>query len=136
MAQHLLDPLPTLVLDHHEPAAPLGQVRPQATDQPVILRGSPPIRALVLNGQNRTRLVCAARQLTQKIRVEAPVGFLQEEGTAFASDKIAHPELDTTLLCLNVQPAGALEFFLAVEIAEAAVAQSATRPRRPVCWRG
>ena len=51
-----LNPLPLLVLDHHKAAAPLGQVRPEATDQPVILHGSPAIRALVLDGQNRAGL--------------------------------------------------------------------------------
>ncbi len=46
---------------------------------------------------------------------------MQEERTAFAPNQVAHPELDAALLRLNVQPAGALELFLAVEIADAAV---------------
>jgi hypothetical protein len=57
----------------------------------------------------------------QEVRVETAIGLLQEERTALAPNQVAHPELDASLLRLNVQPTGTLEFLLAVEVADAPI---------------
>ena len=66
-------------------------------------------------------MAVSPRQLAKKVRVETALGLLQEKRTAFAPNEIAHPEVDTSLLRLNIQPAGAFKFFFAVEIADAAI---------------
>jgi hypothetical protein len=56
--------------------------------------------------------------LAEEIRVKAAIGFLQEKRAAFAAHQVAHPEFAPALLRLNVQPAGALEFLAAIELAD------------------
>lgn len=110
------DRFPTLVAYHREFASAIAQGRPQLPDVAIVLCGFPAVSALVFDCQGR-----AVVELAQKVGVKAPVGLLQEERAAFLAYEVAHPELHSPGLRPSVQLASTLEFFLAVEVADAAV---------------
>lgn len=110
-----IDPVPPPVPDHHEPAASVGEAGPEAADEAVVLGPGPAVPTLVLDGEDGAGGLVGAGQLAQEVRVETPVRLLQEERAALAPDQVSDPEPDAPLLCLRVQPARALELFLAVK---------------------